>query len=95
MLNVSEKWLPIKIDLSSSLSTRSEDPFIFLNNKPKLPNNIKVSLDKTTAQRSYFKSIKDTADKHNASHPENRKIIKHIKGIPTLTNANENTRPLN
>jgi hypothetical protein len=77
---------PVKIIFQNCETTRH-----LLKNRSKLSNNIKLYGDQTPAQRSYMQNLQKELKKREQDGESNLSI-KYIKGVPTITKQNNNSK---
>ena len=58
------------------------DALRVLRNRRLLPEGIRVTADRTLAQRKQFHEVKREVEEHDTANPNNLKIIKYINGVP-------------
>lgn len=83
---IANKNRPIKVYF-----TNTETPKVLFRNKSKLPENIKIYSDLTPSQNQYLQSIKGELQKR-IEEGEKNLIIKYIKGRPTITTNQKNSK---
>lgn len=81
---VEGKCRPLLVALESPGKVSS-----FLKGNIVLPNNIKVSSDRTTDQRKHLNDLRTELAKLNSENPRNPKTIKYIKGIPKIIDISQ------
>ena len=61
-----------------------EDALRVCRNRKLLPKGISVALDKTPMQRAHLKELHNSVKLHNSKDSEHPKMVKYIKGVPTI-----------
>lgn len=72
----------------------TEDLVKVLKNWKSLPTEFRYSSDHSPAQRSLYNKLKVEVEQHNAAHA-NKKIVKFIKGTPTILDSAAQIHPKN
>lgn len=57
-----------------------------------LPKTIEVTFDYTESQRRQYRNLKDVAATHNKKNPQAPKVVRYIKGTPTLVDSKNQPR---
>ncbi|KAJ8677008.1 hypothetical protein QAD02_012795 [Eretmocerus hayati] len=82
-----DKPRPIVIEMSSHA-----DVMKVLGNKNLLPKKIAVATDKSRAQREKFNELRSEVDRLNAEKGSRCKIMKYIRGVPTIVDHTEHPK---
>ena len=64
-----------------------DDVIRVLRSQRLLPSGLTARADHTVAERARFDLLREQVNQHNAAHPNDRKRIKYIRGVPTIVPA--------
>ena len=64
-----------------------DDVIRFLRNQRLIPSGLTAHADRTEAEHNRFQLLLDQVNQHNETHPDDKKRIKYVNGIPTIVSV--------
>ena len=78
---------PLVVRLSSH-----DEVIHILRNRRLLPQGFSARADWTEAERAELRALNHEIEQHNAAHPDKRKCLVYIKGVPSAVSQEQDLR---